>query len=70
VQAGQLPPGTRSKLVDAVLDSINAEPGTPLNATVPAGDAEMLQRMRERCSTVTTRAAGATCQVHTHTPAV
>lgn len=29
----------------------------------------MLQRLGERCTTVTARAAGATCQVHTHTPA-
>jgi hypothetical protein len=70
VEAGHLPPGTRTKLVDAVLDLTNAEPGIPLSATLPAGDAEMLQRMRERCTTVTTRAAGATCQVDTHTPAV
>jgi len=70
VEAGHLPPGTRTRLVDAVLDISNAEPGIPLNATLPAGDAEMLQRMRERCTTVTTRAAGATCQVETHTPTV
>jgi hypothetical protein len=70
VEAGHLPPGTRTKLVDAVLNSTSADPGTPLKATLPAGDGEMLQRMRERCTTVTTRASGATCQVDTHTPAV
>jgi hypothetical protein len=70
VEAGHLPAGTRSNLVDAVLDLTTAEPGTPLHLTLPAGDGEMLQRMRERCTTVTTRAAGATCQVDTHTPAV
>jgi hypothetical protein len=70
VEAGHLPTGTRTKLVDAVLEISNAEPGVPLSATLPAGDVEMLQRMRERCTTVTTRAAGATCQVDTHTPTV
>jgi hypothetical protein len=70
VEAGHLPTGTRTNLVDAVLDSSTAEPGTPLHLTLPAGDAEMLQRMRERCTTVTARAAGATCQVDTYTPAV
>ena len=69
VEAGHLPPGTRTKLVDAVLDFTRAVPGIPLHATLPAGDAEMLQRIRERCATVTTRAAGATCQVDTETPA-
>ena len=69
VEAGHLPTGTRSHLVDAVLDSSTAEPGTPLHLTLPAGDAEMLQRLGERCTTVTARAAGATCQVDTRTPA-
>jgi hypothetical protein len=68
VEAGHLPPGTRTRLVDAVLEISNAEPGIPLTATLPAGDAEMLQRMQERCTSVTTRAVGATCQVETHTP--
>src|SRR3712207_3149980 len=69
VEAGHLPPGTRTKLVDAVLDLTDAEPGTPLNATVPAGDAEMLQRMRDRCTTVSTRRTGSTCQVDADMPA-
>jgi hypothetical protein len=69
VEAGHLPPGTRTDLVDAVLDSTTAEPGTPLHLTLPAGDAEMLQRLGERCSGVTARAAGATCLVDTRTPA-
>jgi hypothetical protein len=70
VEAGHLPTGTRTKLIDAVLDLATAEPGTPLHLTLPAGDAEMLQRLGERCSGLTARAAGATCQVDTHTPAV
>jgi hypothetical protein len=63
VEAGHLPPGTRTQLVDAVLESSNALPGTPVEMTVPAGDAEMLQRVRERCSSVNARATGATCRL-------
>ena len=58
VDAGQLPPGTRTQLVDAVLDLPDMRPGTRFTATVPAGDGEMLDRMRERCSDVETRRAG------------
>jgi hypothetical protein len=58
VDAGQLPPGTRTQLVDAVLDLPELPPGTHLKATVPAGDGEMLDRMRERCRDVETHRAG------------
>lgn len=60
VEAGQLPPGTRTQLVDAVLDLPAVTPGTHLHATVPAGDAEMLDQVRKRCTDVETRQAGAT----------
>ena len=69
VEAGHVPPGARTELVDAVLASPAVEPGTPLQMTVPAGDGEILQRDRERCCEVDARAAGATCLVHTTTPA-
>ena len=59
VDAGHLPPGTRTQLVDAVLDLPEMTPGTHLQATVPAGDGEMLDRVRERCTDVETRRAGA-----------
>jgi hypothetical protein len=67
-EAGHLPPGTRARLVDAVLDIPNAEPGTRLEVSLPAGDAEMLQRIRERCEQVQTRAAGASCLLNTTQP--
>lgn len=68
VEAGHLPVRTRTRLVDAVLDTSNAPSGTPLEMTLPAGDAEILLRMRERCTDVSTRAAGASCLLHTTTP--
>jgi hypothetical protein len=59
VQPGHLPMGTRTRLVDAVLDECDAPPGTHLQVTLPIGDFEILDRMRERCTEVQTRAAGA-----------
>jgi hypothetical protein len=61
VEAGHLPVGTRTRLVDAVLDLTAAEPGTHLQVTLPAGDAEILDRLRERCDNLQARAAGASC---------
>ena len=49
VAAGHLPVGTRTRLVDAFLDLTAAEPGIHLQVTLPAGDGEILARLRERC---------------------
>jgi hypothetical protein len=59
-ESGPLPAGTRARLVDAVLDSPDAIEADHLRATMPLGDTEMLERVRERCDDVETRAAGAT----------
>ena len=61
VEAGHLPVGTRTRLVDAVLDATAVEPGIHLQVTLPAGDGEMLDRLRERCDNLQTRSAGASC---------
>lgn len=61
VEAGHLPVGTRARLVDAVLDQPAAEPGTQLDVTLPLGDGEILDRLRERCDNLQTRPAGASC---------
>ena len=61
VEAGHLPVGTRTRLVDAFLDLTAAEPGIHLHVTLPAGDGEILARLRERCDNLETRAAGASC---------
>lgn len=68
VEAGHLPVGTRTRLVDAVLDTSDAPAGTPLEVTLPAGESEILLRLRERCTDVATRAAGASCLLRTTTP--
>lgn len=60
VEAGHLPVGARTQLVDAVCDQPDVKAAARLNATLPAGDSEILDRLRERCENVQTRAAGAT----------
>ncbi|HEY0403425.1 MAG TPA: hypothetical protein VGD09_15520 [Blastococcus sp.] len=60
VESGHLPGGTRTRLVDAVLDSPEVDQAERLLATMPLGDTEMLDRVRQRCDDVETRAAGAT----------
>jgi hypothetical protein len=62
-QAGHLPTGTRTRLVDAVLDLPQTNASSRLEATLPLGDAESLDRLRERCDEVQTRPAGASCLV-------
>src|SRR4051812_26194622 len=63
VEAGHLPAGVRSELVDAVLDQPEVAKGTQLQATIPAGDSEMLERLRDRCPEMESRPAGATTLV-------
>ena len=46
--SGHSPPGSRASLVDAVMDQPEVQAGSRLEATVPLGDAESLQRLRER----------------------
>jgi hypothetical protein len=60
VESGQLPGGTRTRLVDAVLEHPQVEEADRLLATMPLGDTEMLDRVRERLDDVEARAAGAT----------
>lgn len=60
VESGQLPGGTRTRLVDAVLEHPQVDGAERLVATMPLGDTEMLARVRERYEGVEARAAGAT----------
>jgi hypothetical protein len=62
-QAGHLPTGARTRLVDGVLDLPQTKDGNRLEATLPLGDAESLGRLRERCDEVQTRPAGASCLI-------
>jgi len=69
VEAGHLPIGVRSDLVDAVLDQPEVVPGTQVQASIPAGDSEMLERLRDRCTEMHSRRAGATALVDAAVPA-
>ena len=62
-ESGHLPTGSRARLVDAVLDLPELHGSTHLEATVPLGDSESLQRLRERTDDMTTRAAGSSALV-------
>jgi len=68
VEAGHIPPGARSQLVDAVLDLPEVAPGTRLEMTLPTGDGEMLEQIRNRCHDVNTRVAGVSCRLQTNFP--
>jgi hypothetical protein len=63
VEAGHLPPGTRTRLVDAVLDSPKVAARERVEVSLPIGDSEILERIRERCDQTDARAAGASCLV-------
>jgi hypothetical protein len=67
-ESGHLPVGSRASLVDAVLDLPELHGGTHLEATIPVGDSESLQRLRQRTDDMTTRAAGSTALVEAELP--
>jgi hypothetical protein len=69
VEAGHIPPGARSQLIDAVLDLPDVPPGTRLEITLPTGDGEMLEQIRHRCHDINTRVAGVSCRLQTTFPA-
>lgn len=63
VESGHLPVGARTKLVDAVLEDPQVSAASHLAASVPSGDTELLNRIRERARSVQVRSAGATTLV-------
>lgn len=63
LDAGHLPVGVRPELVDSVFSLPDIEDHSILEAAIPLGDTVLLDALRERCSSVTTRAAGATCLI-------
>src|SRR3954464_8644732 len=68
VEPGQLPPGTRTRLRRHLLDLSTAEPGTRMHVTMPAGDVEILGRMRERCTSTMSWARGTKDHLEATTP--
>jgi hypothetical protein len=60
---GHVPAGSRARLVDSVLDLPEVRASARLEATVQLGDAEALQRLRERTRDAVTRPVGSTALV-------
>jgi hypothetical protein len=60
VASGHLPVGTRQKVADAVHEVVVEEQTQRLTATVPLGDAELVEGFRNHLDDVELRAAGAT----------
>ena len=58
--AGHIPPGRRASLVDAVMDLPEVQASARMEATIPLGDGESLERLRERTEDAVTRPAGST----------
>jgi hypothetical protein len=61
--SGHVPPGSRARLVDSVMDLPEVRASARLEATGPLGDAEALQRLRERTRDAVTRPVGSTALV-------
>ena len=66
--SGHIAPGSRASLVDAVMDLPEVQASDRVEAAVPYGDAESLERLRERTEDAQTRAAGATTLLDANVP--
>jgi hypothetical protein len=66
--SGHIVPGSRASLVDAVLDLPEVRASARLEATVPLGDGESLERLRQRTDDTATRPAGSTALVDAKIP--
>jgi hypothetical protein len=66
--SGHIAPGSRASLVDAVLDLPEVQASARLEATVPLGDGESLERLRDRTDDTATRSAGSTALVDGKVP--
>jgi hypothetical protein len=65
---GHIAPGRRASLVDAVMDLPDVQESARLEAAVPLGDSETLQRLRERSENATTRVVGASALLDADIP--
>jgi hypothetical protein len=67
-QAGHITPGSRAGLVDAVMDLPEVQASARLEATIPLGDGESLERLRERTEDAVTRPAGSSALLDANIP--
>jgi hypothetical protein len=63
-------PGYRASLVDAVMDLPEVQASDRVEAAIPYGDGESLERLRERTEDPQARAAGATTLLDAGIPSV
>ena len=61
--SGHIAPGSRARLVDVIMDLPEVQASAHLEAAVPLGDGESLERLRERTDDAVTRPAGSTALV-------
>ena len=61
-------PGDRATLVDEVMDLPEVRESDRMEATVPRGDAETIERLRERTDEAVLRAAGGTTLLDANLP--
>jgi hypothetical protein len=61
-------PGDRTTLVDAVMETPEVQSSDRLEATVPFGDSESVERLRERTDDPVLRAAGSTTLLDANIP--
>jgi hypothetical protein len=61
-------PGYRASLVDAVMDLPEVQASDRVEAAIPYGDAESLERLRERTEDAQARAAGSTTLLDANIP--
>jgi hypothetical protein len=61
-------PGHRARLVDAVMDLPEVQASDRVEAAIPYGDGESLERLRERTEDAQARAAGATTLLDANIP--
>ena len=60
--------GYRSNLVNAVMDLPEVRASTRLEATIPLGDGELLERLRQRTTDAVIRPAGSTTLLDANIP--
>ncbi len=63
-----VPAGYRADLVDAVMDTPEVRGSTRLEATIPLGDVELLERLRQRTTDAVNRPAGSTTLLDANIP--
>ena len=66
--SGHIAPGSRARLGDAVMDLPEVQASAHLEVTVQLGDAESLDRLRDRTDDTATRSAGSTALVDASIP--